>query len=201
MLSTNSINYNNLRDISFTIFHGACFILNGDNSDIKNFLYIISGINKKYQKNITWNDISIHKFYNEYSSDINFICDEIRLDKYLSVKQNIYFLSSLSDSKVALDSAIRYFDLDNILNKKIKELNQEELIRVKLSQLIFSPKTIWLLEDPDKNLSQKYIEKLFNLVSSRIKDGGIVIMTLKNDSKNDIFCKLGKKIDLNDWKI
>ena len=81
------------------------------------------------------------------------------------------------------------------MDKKIKNLTKEEIQRVKLSQLIFSPKTIWILENPEQFLSQKWQEKLFNLIATRIKEGGIVIMA----SDNKIFQKIGQIINLNDF--
>ena len=79
--------------------------------------------------------------------------------------------------------------------KKIKNLTKEEIQIVKLSQLIFSLKTIWILENPEQFLSQKWQEKLFNLIATRIKEGGIVIMA----SDNKIFQKIGQIINLNDF--
>lgn len=196
MLTINNISNKNLNPIALTIFSYSCFIIDGQQHNTKFVLNIIAGLEKKYQKDILWNNQKISDFYYLYSSDINFIPAHNNLDLNLTVKQNINFLSSLSETNMLIESAVRFFELENIYNKKIINLNAEEIQKVKLSQLIFSPKTIWLIEDADINLSQKWREKLFNLITTRIKEGGLVIMSCKDI----IFNKIAKIINLDDFK-
>ncbi|MDA7705233.1 ATP-binding cassette domain-containing protein [Rickettsiales bacterium] len=193
MLTLNNLFYNNI-NISYTIFPSSLSILN-QSQNSSNLLPIIAGLDKSKQINILWNNKEILQFYHLYSSDINFIPTKNNLDPNLTVKQNINFISCLSDTQILISSAITYFNLDNIYHKKIKDLNNNELQRVKLSQLILSPKTLWLLERPDQFLERKWQEKLFNLIATRIKEGGLVILT----SDNKIFHKIGQFINLDDF--
>jgi ABC-type transport system involved in cytochrome c biogenesis ATPase subunit len=198
MLSLNNLSYNNIT-ISFSIFLSSLFIIktlqNISGKNTFDILKIIAGLEMKQQNRIFWNNQKISDFYYHYSSDINLITSKNNLDGNLTIKQNLNFISSLSETKLLISSAIKYFEIDNILEKKIKNLTNEEIQRVKLSQLIFAPKTMWLLEQPDQFLTQKWQEKLFNLILTRIKEGGLVILT----SDNKIFNKIGQIIDLNDF--
>jgi heme exporter protein A len=194
MLTLNNVSNHNI-NISLTISSAGLFILKGDDLDKQFILRSVAGIDRKSINNILWNNQEISKFYYLYSSDINFISQKLSLDQELTIKQNLNFLSSLTETKILIDSAVLYFELNDILHKKIKQLTEEERQRVKLSQLIFSPKTVWLLEDPDRFLSQKWQEKLFNLIATRAKEGGMVIIS----SDNQIFHKIGQIIKLNDF--
>jgi ABC-type transport system involved in cytochrome c biogenesis ATPase subunit len=192
MLTLNNISINNFY-ISCNLFSSSLFIFN-NLPKVNYILRLIAGLEKDQRSKIFWNDQKIVDIYYLYSSDINYIPQKNNLDQELTIKQNFDFLSSLSETQSLADSAILYFGLENLINHKIKNLNDEEMQKVKLSQLIFSPKTMWILEKPDQFLSQKWQEKLFNLISVRIKEGGLVIIS----SDNKIFNKIGQNINLND---
>lgn len=193
MLTLNNISINNCC-ISCNLFNSSLFIFN-NLPKINYILRLIAGLEYDQRSKILWNDQKIEDIYYLYSSDINYISQNNNLDQELTIKQNFDFLSSLSETKSLTDSAILYFELEDIINHKIKDLNNEEIQKAKLSQLIFSPKTMWIIENPDQFLSQKWQEKLFNLISVRIKEGGLVIMS----SDNKIFNKIGQNINLNDF--
>ena len=193
MLTLNNISINNFY-ISCNLFSSSLFIFN-NLPKVNYILRLIAGLEKDQRSKIFWNDQKIVDIYYLYSSDINYIPQKNNLDQELTIKQNFDFLSSLSETQSLADSAILYFELENLINHKIKNLDYEEMQKVKLSQLIFSPKTMWILEKPDQFLSQKWQEKLFNLISVRIKEGGLVIMS----SDNKIFNKIGQNINLNDF--
>lgn len=193
MLTLNNISINNFY-ISCNLFSSSLFIFN-NLPKVNYILRLIAGLEKDQRSKIFWNDQKIVDIYYLYSSDINYIPQKNNLDQELTIKQNFDFLSSLSETQSLADSAILYFELENLINHKIKNLDYEEMQKVKLSQLIFSPKTMWILEKPDQFLSQKWQEKLFNLISVRIKEGGLVIIS----SDNKIFNKIGQNINLNDF--
>lgn len=193
MLTLNNISINKFY-ISCNLFTSSLFIFN-NLPKVNYILRLIAGLEKGQRSKILWNDQKIEDIYYLYSSDINYIPQKNNLDPELTVKQNFDFLSSLSETQPLSDLAILYFELENIINHKIKNLDSEEVQKVKLSQLIFSPKTMWILEKPDQFLSQKWQEKLFNLISVRIKEGGLVIIS----SDNKIFNKIGQNINLNDF--
>ncbi|MFT6077054.1 MAG: heme exporter protein A [Rickettsiales bacterium] len=65
-----------------------------------------------------------------------------------------------------------------------------------LAKLLYQPKTIWLLDEPTTNLDQDARKSLFNLVSVRVKEGGIVIIA----THDDIFDPLAGKILLKDFR-
>lgn len=193
MLTLNNISINKFY-ISCNLFTSSLFIFN-NLPKVNYILRLIAGLEKGQRSKILWNDQKIEDIYYLYSSDINYIPQKNNLDPELTVKQNFDFLSSLSETQPLSDLAILYFELENIINHKIKNLDSEEVQKVKLSQLIFSPKTMWILENPDQFLSQKWQEKLFNLILVRIKEGGLVIIS----SNNKIFNKIGQNINLNDF--
>ena len=65
-----------------------------------------------------------------------------------------------------------------------------------LAKLLCCPKTLWLLDEPTVNLDNQAKELLFNLISTRIKEGGIVIIA----SHDEIFAPITSSIHLEDFK-
>lgn len=95
-----------------------------------------------------------------------------------------------------LPSAIKYFSLEEILDKPVNQLSNGWQKKVMLAKLLYNPAAIWLLDEPTVNLDQKSKELLFNLVSTRIKDGGMAIIA----THDEIFTPLANKICLEDFK-
>ena len=65
-----------------------------------------------------------------------------------------------------------------------------------LAKLLCCPTTIWLLDEPTVNLDKEGKELLFNLVSVRVKEGGIVIIA----THDEIFSPISGQILLEDFK-
>ena len=202
MLTLNSITYHKnqqliFKDLGFSIGSGSGLILSGSNGSGKTtLLKIIAGLCCQNSGEILWNNENIKKFYPEFSADINYIGHKNFLKLQLTVWQNLSFYANLSDAAILLPATIKYFSLEKILQKPINQLSSGWQKKIMLAKLLCCPAAIWLLDEPTINLDEQTKKLLFNLVSTRIKDGGIVIIA----THDEIFKPLANIIYLEDFK-
>ena len=202
MLTLNSITYHKnqqliFKDISFSIGLNSGLILSGANGSGKTtLLKIIAGLCRQKSGDILWNNEDVKNFYPEFSADINYIGHKNFLKQQLTVWQNLSFYGGISDTEILLPATIKYFSLEAILQKPIFQLSSGWQKKIMLAKLLCCPATIWLLDEPTVNLDHQAKELLFNLVSIKIKDGGIVIIA----THDEIFKSLANIIYLEDFK-
>ena len=65
-------------------------------------------------------------------------------------------------------------------NKNIYSLSAGQKRLVSLAKLMVNPGKIWLLDEPFSNLDEINQQKLQHLISAKVNDGGIVILTSHN---------------------
>jgi heme exporter protein A len=185
------------KNLGFSAGEGSCIILKGGNGSGKTtLLRTIAGLCQPESGNILWDEENIQDFYPDFSSNINYIGHKNFLKPQLDILQNIEFFASLAQSELLIPSAVKYFDLAEKLSTPIKNLSAGWQKKVLLSKLIYFPADIWLLDEPSVNLDQKNKEKLFNLIATKVKEGGLAIIA----SHDDIFDNLGAKFYLQDFK-
>ena len=183
-------------NLGYTVSLNSCLLLTGKNGSGKtSLLKIIAGIIKPDGGKILWNNQEVRNFYQEYCSDIQYIGHQNFLKPHLTILENLLFYCQLQDTEMLLPSAIRYFGLEEIADMEIHKLSAGWQKRVLLAKLLCCPGAIWLLDEPTNNLDKQGKELLFNLISSRIKDGGIVIAA----THDEILFPLGNKLCLEDF--
>ncbi len=185
------------KNLGFSVGLGSGLILQGSNGSGKTtLLKVIAGLCQPRFGEILWNNENIKPFRQQFSASINYIGHKKFLKNQLTVKQNLTFYAKLSQTEILLASAFKYFSLEKFLDKPIYQLSSGWQKKVMLAKLLCCPATIWLLDEPTVNLDQTSAELLFNLVSIKIKDGGIVIIA----SHDDIFNTIASKICLEDFR-
>mgnify|MGYP000851889558 FL=1 len=184
-------------NLGFSLSTSSALIIQGKNGSGKtSLLKIIAGITKLGNGQILWGGNNIDDFRDDFNGDLQFIGHKNFLNQQLTIKQNLEFFAKLHDSQLALPSALNFFNLEEINNKKIKDLSAGWQKRVMLAKLLACPATIWLLDEPTANLDKEGKEKLLGLIKTRIKENGLVILTCHDD----FFDKLGPKINIEDYQ-
>ena len=118
------------------------------------------------------------------------------LKRDLTILDNLNFYAKIFGSQILVPSALRYFKLDELADVAVKKLSSGWQKRVLLAKLLCCPATIWLLDEPTVNLDDEGKELLFNLVKTRMSEGGIVIIA----SHDDLFDKIAAIVNLEDFK-
>ena len=185
------------RDLGFALGTGSVLVITGGNGSGKtSLLKIIAGIIKPQAGEILWGDFAVEQIREDFYGDMQFIGHKNFLKSQLSVKENIEFYAKLSDTKMAVNSALSFFDLNDISHEQVKNLSAGVQQRIRLSLLLACPATLWLLDEPSTNLDQFYKEKLHGLIKTRIKEQGMVLLA----THDEFFFDLGIKINVEDFK-
>jgi len=82
-----------------------------------------------------------------------------------------------------VQAAIRYFQLEALLGRRIAGLSAGERQQVRLARLMIQPRALWLLDRPFLYLDEPGIRQLENLIVSRCEQSGIVIFTHDGETR------------------
>lgn len=182
--------------IGFSISSGCALIITGSNGSGKtSLLKIMAKIGQPTNGKILWSGQDINDISDDYLGDSQFLGHKNFLKQQLTVIQNLRFYTKLSDSEPALGAALQYFNLNDVANQKVKTLSAGWQQRVILAKLLACPSSIWFLDEPSTNLDKEGKDKLHNLITTRIKENGLVVMT----THDKMFFDLGVKINMEDF--
>lgn len=183
-------------NVGFSVGLGSCLLLVGANGTGKtSLLKIIAGLTKPTSGELLWNGQNIEELRSDFNSDMCYLGHKNFAKAELTVLENLEFFAGISDSEILIPSAIRYFQLEEVLDKKVGKLSAGWQRRVLLAKLLCCPATIWLLDEPTNNLDKLGKELLFNLINVRVKEGGIVIAA----THDEMLFNLGSKFYLEDF--
>ena len=162
--------------ISLSLLPGSITKLSGKNGSGKtSFLKMISGlISTNSDGEVLINDISIKETEKPY---LTYIAHESALYDQMSVIENLEFWASCYNSEILIPAALNYFGLSDIADIKCSELSAGNKQKLSLARLICCESNIWLLDEPEVNLDEENKRNLYNLISVKANNGGIIIMT------------------------
>jgi ABC-type multidrug transport system ATPase subunit len=120
------------------------------------------------------------------------VVEEMTLIEFLDFHSGFKpFLSSVTSEKI-----ISILDLENAVNKQIRNYSSGMRQRVKLAQAIFSDVPVVLLDEPCTNLDATGIQLYHDLINEYCKNRMVVVSS--NDEVEFSFCK--EKLNINEWK-
>ncbi len=184
------------KDLSLTILPHAIVKLNGKNGSGKtSLLRMIAGIQKPSNGKMK------HGLKN-YSLDTlalpycTYIGHKLGLKQELSALDNIKLFAKITNSEMLVPAAIKYFKLEENLDKKCFELSAGNQKKLVLTRLLLNQSKLWLLDELDSNLDSDNKKILDDLIKTHVENGGIVIYTSHstNDNQNIIH------INIEDYK-
>ena len=186
--------FNNL---AFSISINSVLIIKGENGCGKtSLLKILSGTSLPSSGKVLWGDEDILEIKSDFMGDSQFLGHKNFFKNQLTIRQNLEFYAKINDSLEAVDSALRFFELDEIADQKVSKLSAGTKQRALLSILLACPATIWFLDEPSNNLDKKWQEKLYELIKTRAREDGLIIMA----THDEMFFDLGPKIEIGGFK-
>lgn len=174
------------KDFSHNFKSGMITAIKGANGSGKtSLLELLAGFREADQGEVLFAKEPLREIIDDYYENLRFIGHQRAIKENLTVLQNISFWSELVGNEMLIAAAIRYFALEDIIDKKISSLSAGQKKLVDLTKLLTNPGKIWLLDEPFENLDNKNQEKLKDLIEARAGEGSIIIFTTHQNIKFD----------------
>ncbi|MEQ9115223.1 MAG: heme ABC exporter ATP-binding protein CcmA [Rickettsiales bacterium] len=170
------------KNLSFTAVTGSLIIIRGLNGSGKTcFFKTICNFLSPAKGDIVWNGVNVLNDINAFRSNVAYIPEKSCFSDDLTVFENLDFWTKYRGELELFLPAIRYFSIEDLLDKKFGDLSAGQKKRVELSKLMLFRAGIWLLDEPDNSLDKTFRNRLIDLIKVRSKEGGVILMTTHNE--------------------
>lgn len=180
-------------DISFSMKEGEILGFLGPNGAGKTTtIQMLLGILSPTHGEISYFGKDLFSNREEILEDLNFSSTYTNLPWYLTVKENLTWVSYLfkiKDRKKRIDELAQIFKLEEFINKPIGQLSAGQQTRVNLAKSFLNSPKIMLLDEPTASLDPdiaKYIRDI--ILSENEKNKVSVIFTSHNMSEVEEVC-------------
>jgi heme exporter protein A len=164
------------KGLGFCLSAGSLLLLKGPNGIGKTSLIkILAGLLPAEQGNILWNGQSIAD-NEEFKRDLMYIGHKSAVKLDLTVRENVLFWARLYGTEMLVPAALKFFDLESLVDVPASQLSAGWQRRVALARLIVAPSKLWLLDEPTNFLDDDAVKLMANLIETRVTAGGIVIV-------------------------
>jgi len=168
-------NHDYCHEVSFNLLPGAIlYVVDNSAIRIRGFLDLISGVSKSISGRVQFQSQKIKDIYS-YGLDLHYVAHDMKFRED-NAEEFLLNQAAATNTQLLLDSALHYFSIENLVDKKIKDLTLRERKLLLLAQLVIAPRKVWILDDMFAGLTEGEMVQLKNLVSIRSRDGGIIIL-------------------------
>lgn len=162
--------------LGFCLQPGSLLLLKGENGCGKTSLIrILASLCPASKGDISWHGEKIKNNY-RFRSDMMYVGHKSGVKVDFSVRENISYWAKLYDTESVINAAMHFFDLERFADMPARQLSAGWQRRVALARLIVVPCPLWILDEPTNFLDDEAIILMSNLIETRIKQGGIVII-------------------------
>ena len=180
-------------DISFSLEEGEILGFLGQNGAGKTTtIQMLLGVLKKTSGSISYFGKDFHTHREEILEKVNFSSTYTNLMWWLTVKENLTFISYLYDiknRKKRIEEVVAIFRLQELLKQDLTELSAGQLTRVNLAKAFLNYPKILLLDEPTASLDPEvadYIRQF--LLEQREKYKTSIIITSHNMGEVEELC-------------
>ena len=183
-------------NVGYSCLPGSLLMFKGSNGSGKTTLMkILAGLITPKNGFIFSEDFEISEDYKEYFKQISYLGHETANDPDLTIRQNLEFYAAINESIGAENAAIKFFNLEENIDKKCKHLSAGWNRRVALAKLMLGRKKIWILDEPFSNLDEDVIDYTLKMMASFCDQGGICLISCHTEVK----IPFGVEINLKDF--
>ena len=179
-------------DLSFTVEEGEIFGLLGVNGAGKTTTFrMIMGLLEPSSGEIT---LDGKKIDYTITDTIGFLTEERSLLTKLTVKEQALFygaLKGMSDEDILerLKYLLKKFEIEDYLNRKIKELSKGNQQKIQFITAIINKPKLLILDEPFAGLDPFNVEMFKQEIVEMAKEGSMIIFSSHRMEHVEMFCK------------
>ena len=181
-----------VHNLSFEVNKGEIFGLLGVNGAGKTTTFrMILGLLDKNAGNITLNDKEID--YN-LTDKIGFLTEERSLLTKLTVKEQVLYYATLKGMKEKdvlkkLKYWLKRFNIEDYLDKKIKELSKGNQQKIQFITSIIHDPELLILDEPFTGLDPINVKEIMDVIKELKEKGCIIIFSSHRMEHVELFCE------------
>jgi heme exporter protein A len=168
-------------DLSFSMAEGTLLYLQGRNGSGKTTLMrALCGLFLPESGDIRWRGEDIRKLQETYRRELCYLGHHNGLKDELTAVENLRITTALSGTQIDLSTALAALEKMGLYGYEdlpTKVLSQGQKRRVALARLLLTEATLWILDEPFTALDTVAVSHLEDVITERIRNGGIVILT------------------------
>ena len=181
-------------NINLTVLPGGILYIKGANGSGKSsLLRIICGLQNPTSGQIKINNIN--QIDSIAKPIATYIGHELGIKLELTVLDNLLFWARLYNSYEALEAAIHFLDLHDIIDEKAYILSSGNKKKIAMTRLLMSSCPLWILDEFDSNLDESNKKLLHNLIVSKASSGGIIFIA----SHDQVFTKNPQILEMKNY--
>lgn len=178
-----------LNDINIDLKqNGRLVIIGNKESGRTAMLRTLVGLEPLAKGNISYKNISLEKIDFENDISIGYLPANFAFLENKSVKQNIEYVLKIRSKEndfmgAKVNNALVEYGLDYIKNKRVKDLNYLDRLKLAIARLSVRNIDVFLIDDIFERLATLEKEKIIKSLKALIKsnDAGAIIMTESED--------------------
>ena len=180
-----------LRDINFDFEKGKVYAIKGKSGSGKTtLLSLISGLEKKYEGNIFYNDKELKKMDLDVyrNTNIGIVFQSYNLLPHLTAEENIILSMDISKVKVKNknEKAVELMQSvglsKNLRSRRVLKLSGGEQQRVAIARSLANNPQLIIADEPTGNLDEKNEKIIFEIFRKLANDGKLVIVVSHSDN-------------------
>lgn len=181
-----------VHNLSFEVNKGEIFGLLGVNGAGKTTTFrMILGLLDKNSGNITLNDKEIDY---DLTDKIGFLTEERSLLTKLTVKEQVLYYATLKGMKEKdilkkLKYWLKRFNIEDYLDKKIKELSKGNQQKIQFITSIIHEPELLILDEPFTGLDPINVKEIMDVIKELKEKGCIIIFSSHRMEHVELFCE------------
>lgn len=170
-------------DLSFRLQSGKALILRGPNGSGKtSLLRQLAGLTPLEAGRLSWLDGNNTSAAEEYHECLHYIGHALALKAALTVRGNLLFWARyLGGDSANLPVALQTLDLKPLADIPVGSLSAGQQRRASLARLLMAPRPLWLLDEPTIALDHETRERLADMVTGHLDQGGMAVIATHVD--------------------
>jgi len=167
--------------LGFTLESGGRLHVTGANGSGKtSLLRILCGLSPAEAGEIRWQGETIADLGDEYRKTVLYLGHHNALKEELTALENLRTTAALAGVAVADAQGVELLERVGLAGREelpVRFLSQGQKRRVALARLLWSPASLWILDEPFVALDSAAVTWLAEIVSGHLRGGGMAVLT------------------------